>query len=200
MYLPIPLQLGVADDMSRSATQNGVPALSSVHIDHMISCLQRHGGTIAFGLIDEKSFEPLSRLLLIPVVGTLEERAQRNTMNQKVIKQFQSEVEPKINSPQQAKVTDINGTIRRFALFFNESNNINSDKIFIFISDGIETASKRRKISASLPGDVKVFVVGMEKDAATSLFRDKVTVFESIDSAIDAISNIRSVNNYANTL
>ncbi|MEK7396742.1 MAG: hypothetical protein AAB116_07375 [Candidatus Poribacteria bacterium] len=191
-----PLLLGVADDVSGSAAQNGVPALSSTHIDRVISCLQKRGGIIAFGLIDEQSFEPLSRLPLTPVIGTLEERAQRNTMNQKAIEQFRSAIEPKLSPSQQAKVTDVNGTIRRFAIFFNEPNN--ADKVFIFISDGIETASKRHKISASMPDDVKVFAVGMEKDAAAGLFGDKVTVFESIDSAIDAIPNIRGEAKNAN--
>lgn len=193
-----PLLLGVADDVSGSAAQNGVPALSSTHIDRVISCLQKRGGIIAFGLIDEQSFEPLCRLPLTPVIGTLEERAQRNTMNQKAIEQFRSAVEPKLSPSQQAKVTDVNGTIRRFSLFFNESNNLNTNKVFIFISDGIETASKRHKISASMPDNVKVFVVGMEKDSATSLFGDKTTVFESIDSAIDAIPNIRGEAKNAN--
>jgi len=144
---------------------------------------------MAFGLIDEKSFEPLDRVQLAPVIGRLDERARRNTSNQESIHQFRAAVEPKISSPRKAKTTDFHGAMRRFRLFFNESTSTGAEKLIVIISDGIESGTKKRQPLSLLPDDVKVCVIGMEDDKAKGLFGNNVTVFESIDAAIDAISS-----------
>lgn len=185
----IPLCLGMAYDVSGSVDTYGVPALQNSHLDHALSILKKRGGVMAFGLIDEKSFEPLDRLQLAPVMGRLDERARRNTRNQESINQFRIAVEPKISSPRKAKVTDFHGAMRRFRLFFNESTSAGAEKLIIIISDGIETGTRKRQPLSLLPDDVKVYAIGMEDGKAKGLFGSNVTIFESIDAAIDAVSN-----------
>jgi len=184
-----PLQIGVVNDISGSVVTNGVPALQISQIDNIISVLKKRGGTMAFGLIDENSFEPLNRLTVLPVVGRLDERAQYNTQNQGAIKQFREAIEPKLNSKRNAKTTDFYGAMRRFSLFFDEPNFANAEKVMIVVSDGIDSISKHKAIKDPLPDGIKVFSIGMENDISKRLFGEDATVYESIDSAVSTLNS-----------
>ena len=180
---PTPLILGIGYDVSGSAEKNGVPILNMSHLDKSITIIQKRSGNLAFGVMDDKSFEPLDRLPLPIVAGRLDERAQATLKSKDSIAKFRSDVEPKLKE-RNSKVTDFYGSLNRFMLFFNEPTP-HAEKILIVISDGIDTVTKRSNIQ--IPADLKVFAVGMDKSLAVKIFGDKVVLFESIDSALDAI-------------
>ncbi|GEM_PF-5767572 len=185
-----PLCLGVAYDVSQSVANVEMPAMTTAQLDQILAMLKKRGGVIAFGVVDEKSFEPLLRAQVVPVLGQLDERAQRNQKNIKVLADFTTAVSAKFNRPRNARRTDINGSIARFALFFDEPNHpANAEKIFIFVSDGFDTGAWRKFKGIHLADDVLVFAVGMETRLAEKLFGANVTLFESIDAAIKSLDH-----------
>ena len=187
---PSPLFLGVAYDVSGSVDERGLPVLTSMHLEQIISILKARGGFMAVGLIDEQAFAPLVRLEVAPVVGRLDERAQRNIQNQKQISQFREEATKQVDRLRNAGKTDINGALARFDLFFNEPIlPSHAEKILICISDGLDTGPWRKK-SIQLSADVKVFTVGIEGRLAQQLFGDQALRFESIDAAIKHLKTI----------
>lgn len=180
----IQLIIGLLYDVSGSVEQKGLTFFAGEHIDKMISILNRRGGEMAFGIIDEKAFEPLIRIKLVQVDGRLDVRAKQNQKNLIAIERFRFEVLAKTKRRRDARYTDINGALARFRLFFMEPTiPANAVKIAIFVSDGIDTGPWRfRKIS--LPQDVQVLAVGFETYKAKQLFGDKVILFEAVDSVI----------------
>lgn len=185
-----PLCLGVAYDVSQSVANVEMPAMNTAQLEQILAMLKKRGGVIAFGVVDEKSFEPLLRAQVVPVQGQLDERAQRNQKNIKVLANFTTAVSAKFNRPRNARRTDINGSIARFTLFFNEPNHpANAEKVFICVSDGFDTGAWRKFKGIHLADDVRVFAVGMETRLAEKLFGANVTLFESIDAAIKSLDH-----------
>jgi hypothetical protein len=182
-----PLYIGIAYDVSGSVNEIELPVLTVTEIDRIIAVLKAHGGTLTFGLIDENAFKPLLRLELDPIVGRLDERAQLNINQRKAISEFRTKVEAKMNRLRNATVTDINGSIDRFTLFFGEPTiPPSAQKVMIFYSDGIHTAPWR-KLANNLPDEVTVFTVGMERSLVRKVFGEHAILFESIDPAIKAL-------------
>lgn len=187
--LPAPLCVAVAYDVSGSVAQLELPVMTMEHVDKIISLVKKRGKCIAFGLIDEKAFEPLTRVELFQVSGKLNERARINQRNQKGEAEFSELVEKKINRPRNARRTDINGSIARLGLFFSEPTIMaDAEKVLIFISDGIDTGAWRTLKGIKLPKDVKVFVVGIEENLARKFFGQQAVLFEGIDAAIEGLS------------
>src|SRR5437867_1467115 len=85
---PHRLRLGVAYDVSESATKQGVPVLNKMEIEQMLSILKARGGVMALGLIDERAFEPLARCEFTELDGRLDERARKNQRNRKAESDF----------------------------------------------------------------------------------------------------------------
>ncbi len=184
-----PLHVAIAYDVSGSVAQLELPVITMEHVDKVISLVKKRGGSIAFGLIDEKAFEALARLELERVAGRLDERARMNQKIKKAEAEFEALVEKKINRPRNAKRTDVKGSIARLGLFFREPTiPENAEKVALFISDGIDTGPWRRLTGIKLPNDVKVYVIGMEVGLARKLFGEQAILFESIDSAIESLS------------
>jgi len=187
--LPTPLCVAVAYDVSGSVAQLELPVMTMEHIDKILSLVEKRGGCIAFGLIDEKAFEPLVRMELLQVSGKLDARARINQKNQQGEADFRELVEKKIKRPRNANRTDVNGSIARLGLFFNEPGLAsNGEKIALFITDGIDTGSWRNLKGIKLPKDVKVYVVGMEESLARKFFGQQAVLFEGIDVAIESLS------------
>ncbi len=183
-----PLYVGVADDVSGSVEEIELQPLTPNHIDKIMGTLKNRGGSIAFGLIDENAFVPLRRLNVEPVSGRLDVRAHKNQQNQKAILDFKNVIESKVRRPRNAPRTDIKGSIMRFRLFFGEPNiPRDAELVFLFISDGKDTR-RRYSTDVELPANVKVYVVGTEPSLAHKLFGGRVTLFESIDAAIEALN------------
>lgn len=186
------LYLGVAYDVSGSVEQLQLPVMTVEHVKGIVSVVKKRGGAVAFGLIDEKAFEPLTRLELVPVTGKLDERARANQKNLKAQADFEDKVKKKIDRKRDARATDIKGSIARFSLFFSEpSIPGHAEKVFICISDGYDTGPWRKLSNIRLPEGVKVHVVGMEAGMARKLFSNQAILFESIDAAIE---NLRLKN------
>ena len=187
-----PLCLGLTYDVSKSVANVGLPPLTSAQLERMLSLLKARGGIMAFGLVDEMSFEPLIRLKLDPITGRLDQRAQRNQKNIKAIKEFINELNEKIQRPRNARGTDIYGSLARFTLFFNEPTHPReSEKVLLFLSDGIHTSLWPDFKNSEFPLDIHIFVVGIEADLARKLFGKNPILFESIDAAIDNLSHAR---------
>jgi hypothetical protein len=183
----LPIYIGLAYDISGSVAEIGLQEMTPDYLTQLLSILSDHGGTMAFGLIDDKAFEPLLRLELSPVDGRLDERAQQNRKNQEAVISFQSMMIEKIQKPRNAQHTDINGAVARFRLFFEEPTiPSNAEKIALFITDGIDTGPWR-KLEIKMPSTVKVYTVGIESQMAKKLFGERVIRFESIDAAIKYI-------------
>jgi len=176
--------LGVAVDVSGSF-ENNSQALTMEHFDQLISILSLTGGELAFGLIDARSFEKLTRLQIQSVTGRLDERARINQQNQRFIQEFKSIVSKQLNS-NRAQYTDIVGVLERFHLFFNEPQVHDADSILIIITDGIDNGPNKHK-KIQLPPDVRIFTVGINKVRADRLLGINITSFESIDAAIQAL-------------
>lgn len=165
---------------------------TAAHLEKILATLKAREGATAFGLIDEKAFEPLTRIELERVAGQLDERAQINTKNREVISRFKNLVEKKLGRPRNSRRTDIKGSIARFALFFEEpAIPTNAEKVLLFISDGFDTGPWRRLSNVRLPEGVKVFVVGMEREMAEKLFGKQAILFEGIDAAINSLPSQR---------
>lgn len=179
-----PMVLGVADDVSGSVSKLTMEKLSMEHIEHLLSILAKIGGTMAFGLIDENSDQRLTRLDIRPVVGPLNKRARINQQNQQTTIKFNEEVNRMICTPGNAKYTDVNGALSRFALFFKEPTYQHHDKVLIFYSDGIHTSRRNKYLKVQWPENVKVLAVGMKPHVARQLFGGSAMVFENIDAAI----------------
>lgn len=187
-----PLYVGIGYDVSRSVAQAHLPQLTSSHIDRVIALIHKSGGTISLGLVDDAAFKPLEKLEVLRVAGRLDERAQINQKNRESEKAFRAIVASKISGPRNARATDIRGSIARFSLFFNEPTiPANARRVAIFISDGIDTGPWRKLSSVRLTDGVKVFVVGMEKNLAEKLFGKNAVLFESIDSALDGLRDLK---------
>ena len=185
-----PLYLGVAYDVSGSVEELELPVMTMQHVEKIVSLVKKRGGAVGLGLIDEKAFEPLTRLELERVAGKLNERARINQKNAQAESEFKALVDGKINRPRNARRTDIKGSIARFALFFGEPTiPADAEKLAIFISDGIDTGPWRKLSGIRLPEDVKVFVVGMERGLAEKLFGKQAILFESIDAAIESLNS-----------
>jgi len=180
-----PLCLGIAYDVSQSVANVEMPTMTTDQLDRILTVLKKRGGTIAFGLVDEKAFEPLLRAQVVPVQGQLDERARRNQQNIKRLTDFTTEVAAKLNCQRNALRTDINGSIARLTLFFDEPNHpANVEKVLIFVSDGLDTGLWKNFKEIHLADDVQVFAVGMEARLAQKLFGPNAILFESIDAAI----------------
>ncbi|MCG3157893.1 MAG: hypothetical protein DKINENOH_04529 [bacterium] len=185
-----PLCLGIAYDVSQSVSDAEMPAMTTAQLEQVLDLLKKRGGVMAFGAVDENAFEPLMRAQVVPVKGRLDERARRNQKNVRGLSAFASAVSDKLNRSRNARRTDINGSIRRFMLFFNEPNHMpSSEKVLIFISDGKDTGAWRNSKGIRLADDVSVFSVGVEASLASKLFGSRVTLFESIDAAIRNIDD-----------
>lgn len=185
---PNPLWLAMVPDFSDSVEKINLQTLSNDHLDRLIDAIQRRGGGMAFGMIDEGAFKPLDRVDLVPVIGRLDERAMKNQSNRRGVDLFISTVQKKLDRPRDADRSDVRGAIARLALFFSEPIiPPGAEKIALFLSDGIDTGPMRKKDNIHLPPDVKVYVVGMEKGAAERLFGPDVILFESVDAAIEMI-------------
>jgi hypothetical protein len=183
------IHLGIAYDVTGSVEQRGLPFFTIQHLDRLNATLKNRGGSMAFGLIDERAFVPLVRLTLQPVTGLLNERAAKNTENKSSTSEFRSKVESKIARKRDAPATDVNGSLMRFQLFFNEPKvQSNAEKIFFVVSDGEDTGPWRLLKGVKLPSDVRIYVVGMRADIARDLFGAQALLFEGIDAAIKAIS------------
>lgn len=186
-----PLIIGIAYDISGSMHKSNNTVLQTVHIDSLILSVKRGGGTIAFGLIHDNSFEPLDRLVLEPVVGRLDERALKNRKNKQEVEQFRSTVLTKLTQPRKSRYTDINGSLERFTLLFNEPGfSAESKKLFIFLSDGLHEPRRKRYNAVKFPENVTVVAVGLKPAIAQKLFNGKVLQFESVAAAIIYIINM----------
>lgn len=184
-----PLCVAVGYDVSGSVAQSEMPVMTMEHVDKILTLVKKRGGCIAFGLIDEKAFEPLARVEIAQVSGKLDERARISKKNHQGASDFRALVEKKINRPRNAKRTDVNESIARMGLFFNEPSSVASgQKVALLITDGIDTGSWRNVKGIKLPKDVKVYVVGMEENLARKLFGQQAVLFEGIDSAVDSLS------------
>lgn len=188
----VPLCLGVAYDVSRSAQP--LPEVTMGHITRIVNdVLNARGGCIAVALVDESSFRPLTRLKVEPVKGRLDERAAIATTNRKAQQEFLTKVEAMISRPRDAGRTDIKGTLARLTLFFNEPGiPAETEKVFLVISDGIDTAHWQGTGNNHLPDDVAVYVVGMEQSLSEKWFDGQAVLFESPDAAIDNLKQRRS--------
>lgn len=185
-----PLYVGVGYDVSRSVATAHLPQFTSNHLDRLIGLVNKSGGVVSVGIVDELAFEPLAKLQVLRVAGRLDERAQINQKNHESEKAFKADVASKISVPRNARATDINGSIARFSLFLDEPTiPANARRVVIFISDGIDTGPWRRLAGVRLPAGVKVFVVGMERTLAVRLFGKNAVLFESIDSALDGLKD-----------
>lgn len=185
---PHPLFLGVAYDVSGSTVQQRLAPLAVGDIDQIVSVLKRRGGILAFGLIDQDSFDPLVRLEIIQKRGRLDERALQNARNEDAVKRFRAVLEPLFAKPRNAARTDINGSMDRFNLFFREPGiPAEADRILLILSDGEDTT--RRMRGPSFPGDVTVFAVGMPERTARKLFGTRVALFEDAAAAIHTLNS-----------
>ncbi len=187
-----PLYLGIAYDVSGSVNKQGFPALTSAHLDQLVTLFGKRGGVIGLGLIDEEAFEPLERLELKPVVGRLDERASQNRKNRKAIANFKMAVKHKIERPRNAVRTDLDGAMSRLALFFGEPTiPAGALKVALIVSDGVHTA-RGRKLSTRLPEDVVVLTVGIEQQLAEKLFGKQTQRFESVDAGIQYLKHVNN--------
>ena len=183
-----PLWLGIADDVSGSVEESRLPVFTGDHLKDIVSILKIRGGAVAFDLIDEDAFQPLTRLELVRLAGRLDERARINQRNMSTEADFNATVEQKINRPRNARRTDIKGYLARFVLFFSEPTiPPGAEKVMLFISDGIDTGPRRRLSEIRLPEDVKIFAIGTEKTLAEKLFGNQAFLFESISAAIESL-------------
>lgn len=186
-----PLWLGVAYDISRSAQP--LPELSIEHMERLLRVMNARGGGIAVGLVDESSFQPLTRLRLETVAGRLDERARLHSKNQRAQEEFVTKLEAMLSRSRDAGRTDIKGTIARLGLFFREPGiPTGAEKALLFISDGINTAHWQGSGNNHLPDDVTVYAVGMEKGLAERWFGGQTILFESPSAAIENLEQRRS--------
>lgn len=186
-----PLCLGIAYDVSRSAEP--LPELTMGHLERVLQIMKTRGGCVAVALVDESAFKPLTRLKIETVKGRLDQRADIAKRNRRVEEEFVTKVEAMLSRPRNAKRTDIKGTFARLGLFFGEPGiPTGAEKVLLIISDGIDTVHRQGLAGNSLPDDVTVYVVGMEKGLAAQWFGEQAVLFESPEAAIDNLEERRS--------
>lgn len=186
-----PLCLGIAYDVSRSAEP--LPELTMGHLERLLRIMKTRGGCVAVALVDESAFKPLTRLKIETVKGRLDQRAEIAKRNRRAEEEFVTKVEAMLTRPRNAKRTDIKGAFARLGLFFGEPGiPAGAEKVFLIISDGIDTVHRQGLVGNSLPDDVTVYVVGMEKWRATQWFGEQAVLFESPEAAVDNLEERRS--------
>src|SRR5438552_416859 len=109
-----PLYVAIGYDISGSVAD--FPALTDVHVERLVSLVNRRGGTLAFGLIDERAIEPLDCLELLPVIGRLDQRARTAVKNREAISDWKNRVAAKIGRTRNAPRTDFYGALAQIAL------------------------------------------------------------------------------------
>ena len=159
------------------------------HLEEFIKAVKTNGGILAYGTIDERSFHPLTSMQIRKVVGRLDERAAINQRNNASLKTFKETAEPLLNHPRNARRTDIAGSLERFELFFDEPTSSEAKKIFIMISDGLDTTSRRAGLyKIRLPEGTEIYTIGIEKTLAKNIFGQKVKCLESLEAALRTLA------------
>lgn len=183
------LYLGILYDVTGSV--RSLPVLTEVQLDRIINMLARRGGSLAFTVIDERADKPLARLPLTWVSGRLDERARKKMKNDQAVAAFKQQVLPTLRRTRDASHTDFYGPLAKMNLFLTEPViPKGAHKALLIVSDGVHTAPKRKQYKSPAP-DAAVFGIGMEEDLARRFFKDRVSLFESIDSAIEALAIIQ---------
>ncbi len=191
-----PILLGIAYDISGSVNHSISPMDTSL-LKTLALYIGKRKGVLSLGHITSNSYRPLMNypfdINVVEVKGTLQERAIKNQKNIKAINKFSlnltaflSESSKKYLIARNKKQTDIDGSLERFRLLFQEPLYINYEKILIIISDGKDTFKKKIK---SIPDDSKVLLVGWRDiETAQSIFND-CKVFESPKAVINFVIN-----------
>ena len=183
--------IGTAYDVSGSMLKQKSTQWVPSYLDSLLAILVNRGGTLAFGLISERSFEPLRRITLQKVEGRLDRRATINRSNRRAIQEFKNLMDGQLAIPRTAQFTDVKGSLDRFRLFFNEPQQRKETlKVLIFVSDGLNTVGKERQFDADLTDDVTTLCVGTHPLVAKKLFADRCIMFESIDAAIQYVKRM----------
>jgi hypothetical protein len=184
-----PLYLGILDDKTISV--QSLPVFKEVQLDRAIGILALRGGSLAFGVIDGRADKPLARLMLIRVSGRLNERARKKMENDRAVTLFKQQVRPALLRARDASQTNFYGPLAKMNLFLTEPIiPKGARKAMLIISDGVHNFPRKKQFKPPAP-DVAIFGIGMEEELARRFFKDRVTLFESIDSAIEALGNIK---------
>ena len=182
------LYLGILYDVTGSV--RSLPVLTEAQLEKIIKVLSLRGGSLAFTVIDERADKPLARLTLVRVSGRLDERARKKVKNDEAVTVFKDQVRPALLRARDASQTDFYGPVAKINLFLTEPViPKGARKALLIISDGIHTFPKNKQVKPPTP-DVSVLVIGIEEELARKFFKDRVSLFESIDSAIEALTTI----------
>jgi len=213
---PTPIDVFLAQDMTGSREQNGIPELTEDHLDQLISILIERGGRLAFMVIDFASKdEPIVDVKIRPIgerpqppkKSTQAATQQKNkrayekalrtfvrdsTANSakrdKDIQTFKSEVLRRIAFSKQhpPKGTDIMSALNTASMFLNNEDS-DASPVALFLSDGIDN---RKGMVAKVPnhGVEFVWVSGVPiPDQIPQEFRTAEVT--TINDAFDYIKN-----------
>lgn len=188
-----PLALGISYDISGSV--RNWPEPDSIFLDQIARIVGARGGVIALGHISESSFQTLLRYRLrldtTIVSGKLSQRAARRQRNVAGRARFDWEVRDFVRQAldrfvvtRDRPLTDIDGSLARFGLLFDEPIYDDYDKVLIVLSDGRHNSSEQ---ITHIP-NANIFTVGWPPEDARKVFGPHAKIFESLDGAIVYLS------------
>jgi len=200
----------LVQDVSGSIKGQGISRVQLTQIQPLIDMMLANGGELGFGIITEQVPPTFLRLVCSPPVSNvpnqaitgnvfarLEETSQRKHQLDEYNKEYANygtQMKPRIQKFKeevngllkiQAKHSYVTDTLRRAEIYFAEQPQA---KIFLLLISDFQDNSKKT-YTMKFPGNVIIYVVSANGSLGIlEPYRDRILVFESIDSAITAIT------------